>query len=75
VTGGSVFDFEPIMQRGNDPLDVGIGCDNKMKAASQSLLDRTAMITYPTTKKPWCSPVCSRIETKRASLPKESEGI
>src|ERR1700757_790986 len=25
------------MQRGDDPLDVGIGCDNKMKAASDEV--------------------------------------
>jgi hypothetical protein len=37
VTGGNVFDFEPIRERGDDALDVGIGCDNKMKAASDEV--------------------------------------
>jgi len=47
VTGGNVFDFEPIMQRGDDPLDVGIRCDNKMKAASDEVnagIDRSCSV-------------------------------
>jgi hypothetical protein len=37
VTGSNVFDFEPIMHRGDNALDLGIGCDNQMKAASNEV--------------------------------------
>jgi len=37
VTGGNVFDSEPIMQYGDSPLDVRIGRYNEMKAASDEV--------------------------------------
>jgi hypothetical protein len=37
VTGGNVFDSEPIMQCGDSALDVRIGRYNEMKAASDEM--------------------------------------
>ena len=37
VTGGNVFDFEPIMQRRYNFLDVRVGRNHQMKAASEEV--------------------------------------
>jgi len=47
VTGGNVFDSEPIMQCGDNPLDVRIGRYNEMKAASDEVnagIDRSCSV-------------------------------
>ena len=40
VTGGNVFDFEPMMQCRDNPLDVRIGRYSEMKAASDEVNPR-----------------------------------
>jgi hypothetical protein len=40
VTGGNVFDFEPLMQGDDNLLDVRVRCHNQVKATSDEVNTR-----------------------------------